>query len=216
MFVHFVFIGEGSSDEGIVPHLESLCIDAGATEVMGTTLDFRRLHNSIGHSVEAKLQVALALEPEANLFFVHRDADARSGSARHEEISSAAIACGCAKPVVCVVPVQETEAWLLLDEVAIRRAVGRPRGTVRLGLPRPNAVERLARPKEKLQKVLELASESTGRRLERVRQDFSLHRRALLQDLPVTGALEYVSSWQRLRDDVRTVLRTGLAGPWPH
>lgn len=212
MIVHFVFIGEGSSDEGMIPHLESLCIEAGATEVTGVAPDFRRLPGSVGHGVEAKLRAALSLEPEANLVFVHRDADGRVGSARYIEIDAAVTACDCEQPVVCVVPIQETEAWLLLDEMAIRRAVGRPRGRVLLGLPAPDAVERMARPKERLREVLELASEATGRRLERVRDDFPLHRRALLQDLPTTGPLEQVPSWQQLRNDLRSALGGGVTG----
>ena len=182
--------GEGSSDDGMIPHLESLCIDAGATEVTGVAPDFRRLPVAIGHSVDAKLKAALALEPEANLVFVHRDADARVGTARYSEIADASAACGGDRPVICVVPIQETEAWLLLDEAAIRRAVGRPRSNVKLELPSPSAVERVARPKERLQQVLERASEATGRRLERIRQDFPLQRRALLEDLPIAGPLE--------------------------
>lgn len=206
MLVHFVFIGEGSSDDGMIPHLESLCIDVGATEVTGIAPDFRRLPSSVGHTVEAKLRAAIALEPEANLIFVHRDADARSGAIRYNQIAAAVTASGCHQPVVCVVPVQETEAWLLLDEVAIRRTVGHPHGTVRLGLPKVNALENVARPKERLQQALERACEETGRRLERVRQDFPLHRRALLQDLPISGPLEQVPSWQRLRSDLKDAL----------
>jgi hypothetical protein len=212
MFIHFVFVGEGPSDDGMISHLESLCIDAGATEVTGVAPDFRRLPKAIGRSVEAKLRAALALEPEANLIFVHRDADGRNGDARYIEIAAAAAACGGDQPVVCVVPIQETEAWLLLDETAIRRAVGRPRGNLRLELPRPAAVERLTRPKERLQQVLERASEATGRRLERIRLDFPLQRRALLQDLPIVGSLEGVPSWRRLRNDLRLVLGAVIDG----
>lgn len=206
MLVHFLFVGEGSSDDGMVPHLESLCIAAGASEVTGVAPDFRRLPRAVGRTVEAKLRAALALEPAANLVFVHRDADARNGTKRYDEIAQAAAACGCHKPVVCIVPIQETEAWLLLDEAAIRRAVGRPRAVVHLDLPSPDQVERTAQPKERLKEVLVRASEATGRRLERVRRDFPLHRKALLQDLLVAGPLERVSSWVRLRDDLRGAL----------
>lgn len=213
MTIHFVFIGEGSSDEGLMPHLANLCIDAGATEVTWAELDFRRLPGSLGHTVEAKINAALVYEPNANLIFVHRDADARCGSDRHREIASAAAACGCARLLVGVVPVQETEAWLLLDEGAIRQVVGRPRGAAPLGLPSPRAVERLARPKERLKAILETASEASGRRLDRVRRDFPVHRRALLQDLPITGPIEQVPSWQRLRDDLRDAIVRILARP---
>lgn len=211
MVVHFVFIGEGSSDDGLIPHLESLCVEAGATEVTGVAPDFRRLPEAIGHSVEARLRAALALEPEANLVFVHRDADGRNGAARRGEVVNAAAACNSNRPVVCVVPIQETEAWLLLDEAAIRRAVGRPQGKVPLGLPKPATVENLARPKEVLQQALQLASEAAGRRLDRIRQDFPLQRRALLQDLPIAGPLEQVPSWTQLRQDLRTAIGEAAA-----
>lgn len=211
MLVQFLFIGEGTSDEGLIPHLESLCVEAGADEAMGVAPDFRRLSKFIGNSVEAKLKAALALEPEANLIFIHRDADGRDGNRRYVQIAEAVHACACNLPIVCVVPIQETEAWLLLDESAIRRAVGRPNGSVALDLPAPSAVERLARPKERLREILAAASETTGRRLERIRQDFPLQRRALLQDLSTEGPLGQVTSWSRLRADLNVSLANMIA-----
>lgn len=211
MLVHFVFIGEGTSDDGMIPHLESLCVEAGANEVMGVAPDFRRLPSAIGHSVAAKLKAALTLEPQANLVFIHRDADGRDATRRYAEIAESVAACVCNLPTICVVPIQETEAWLLLDESAIRRAVGRPNSSVALDLPVPTAVERVARPKERLKEVLVRASEATGRRLERIRQDFPLQRRALLQDLVTGGPLEHVPSWSRLRADLRRTLTEILA-----
>jgi len=55
--------------------------------------------------------------------------------------------------------------------------------------------------------VLERASEASGRRLERVRRDFSQHRRALLQELPTQGPIEDVPSWARLRRDLHVALQ---------
>jgi hypothetical protein len=206
MLVHFVFIGEGTSDDAMISHLESLCVEAGADEATGVAPDFRRLSRAIGHSVEAKLRAALTLEPEANLVFIHRDADGRDGTRRYAEIAESVAACVCNIPIICVVPVQETEAWLLLDESAIRRVVGRPNSNVPLDLPTPTAVERVARPKERLKEILQRASEATGRRLERIRQDFPLQRRALLQDLPTEGPIEHVPSWNRLRAELSSKL----------
>lgn len=202
MLVHFLFIGEGTSDDGLIPHLESLCIEAGAEEATGVAPDFRRLQGAVGRSVGEKLRAALRLEPEANLVFVHRDADGRDAAQRYNEIARAVADCDCKVPVVSVVPVQETEAWLLLDESAIRRAVGKPRGTVDLNLPLPLAIERVANPKERLKQALERASEAAGRRLDRVRQSFPFHRRTLLQDLPTLGEIENIPSWNKLKMDL--------------
>jgi hypothetical protein len=71
------------------------------------------------------------------------------------------------QPAVCVVPVREQEAWLLVDESAIRRAAWNPHGRVRLALPKVKALEGVADPKALLRSALETASEKTGRHLRR-------------------------------------------------
>ena len=202
MRVHFLFVGEGTSDEGLINHLELLCVEAGATEVTGVAPDFDRLPAKVGHTVEDKLRAGALLEPEANLLFVHRDADSRTAEHRYEEIEDAIKKSGTDAIVVALVPIQETEAWLLLDESAIRAVAGNPRGKRALGLPRPNAAERLANPKEHLMRALDRASDKSGQRLRKFRRDFALHRRALLAQLPIGGALVEVSAWVRLREDV--------------
>jgi len=200
--IHFVLVGEGSSDDGLIPHLENLCIELGASEVTGTSLDFQRLGWSMRKTVAAKLLAAIYLEPTANLFFVHRDADRQDPTPRVSEITEAVSRCGLKKPWVSVVPVQETEAWLLLDEEAIRTVAGRPRGRRPLSLPLPREVEAITSPKEKLKEALVHASELSGRRLAKFRREFPTHRHLLLQRLPTGGALFEVKSWSRLRDGV--------------
>ena len=204
--LHFVLVGEGSSDDGLIPHLENLCIEQGATEVTGTAPDFARLPDRVGHTVSAKLAAAIQLEPSANLFFLHRDADARNSTPRYEEITAAVVENGLESEYVAVVPVQETEAWLLTDERAIRRAAYRPNGARPLNLPKPQHIERTANPKEVLRAALVAASELTGRRLERFKRDFSIQRRLLVLQLPVGGSLESLPSWRQLRADVRAAI----------
>jgi Domain of unknown function (DUF4276) len=206
MRIHFVLIGEGSSDDGLIPHLENLCIELGAAEVTGVSPDFQRLEKPFRKTTLARLQAALRLEPTANLFFVHRDADSVDPAARHEEIRHAVEQCSLQKPWIPVVPVQETEAWLLLDETAIRRVAGRPKGKRPLDLPRPRQVESLANPKEKLKDALVQASELSGRRLERFRRDFPNHRRLLLQRLTAGGVLSEIPAWLRLREELGRAL----------
>lgn len=200
MRIHFVLVREGSSDDGLIPHLESLCIELGASEVTGTPLDFQRLERPIRSTVVAKLQAAMKLEPTANLFFIHRDADSRNPAPRYAEIGDAVMQCGLEKPWVALIPVQETEAWLLLDEAAIRTVAGRPSGRRPLNLPRPREVEAISSPKERLKEILVDASGLSGRRLARFRRDFPDHRRLLLQRMPIAGVLSDVQSWVRLRE----------------
>jgi hypothetical protein len=205
MRIHFVLVGEGTSDDGLIPHLETLCILLGADEVTGTAVDFRRLEQP-GHSVQEKLRVAVQLEPAANLFFLHRDADSPNPAPRHGEIAAAAHTVGLPQEWVALVPVQETEAWLLLDEAAIRMVAGKPRGRVPLNLPRASQVESVTNPKERLQEALVAAAEAKGRKLAKLRRDFPDHRRILLQRLPVRGPLLEVPSWVRLKADLAAAI----------
>lgn len=211
MRVHFVLMGEGSSDDGLVPHLENLCVQLGADEVTGTRLDFERLDQPIGRTVEAKLRAAMLLEPSANLFLVHRDADSRDAELRYSEVDDAVRAAKVDTPTIGIVPVQETEAWLLLSEHAIRAVARHPNGRRPLNLPRAQHVEAVARPKERLQAALIEAAEVSGRRLERFRREFPTHRRLLLHRLPSGGPLEHVGSWIRMREELRHFI-TAVAG----
>jgi len=99
-----------------------------------------------------------------------------------------------------------TEAWLLLDEHAIRRTAGRPNGTMALDLPSPGTVEHVPNPKELLRTALEVASGATGRRLARFRRDFSAHRRRLLEGLDHHGPVANLSAWRQLETTVVSVL----------
>ncbi len=207
MNINFVLIAEGASDYALVTHLEALCSYCGATEVTGVALEFERLPASVGRSVLDKLTAAQKAEPGANLFFVHRDADGRDSSSRHQEIRAAVETCQLVVDWVAVVPVQETEAWLLLDETEIRRVARKPRGSVRLELPSPQQVENVANPKERLKVALTEASEASGRRLDRIRRDFSNQRELLARRLSVEGPLSSVPSWVRMRDDLQRIIK---------
>jgi hypothetical protein len=208
-------VGEGPSDEGLIPHLESLCIELGAEEVTGTPIDFQRLVEPVPRTVEGKLRAAMQLEPTANLFFVHRDADGRDPRPRYVEIEDAVRETGLAHEWVPVVPVQETEAWLLLDEAAIREVAGRPRGRVPLHLPKPGKAESMSDPKKRLKEALVAAAELTGRRLEKFQRSFPGHRRLLLQRLPIGGPLLDLPSWVCLRRDLAEALARCTAGAGP-
>lgn len=129
--------------------------------------DLRRLPVPLGNLNE-RIDQALLFYP-CDLLFVHRDAETRSREERVEEIRSAHARCGRPDfPAVCVVPVRMTEAWLLFDESAIRRAAGNPNGRVPLRLP-GGSPETVPDPKDLLHTLLIEASELTGRRRRRFR-----------------------------------------------
>jgi hypothetical protein len=58
-----------------------------------------------------------------------------------------------------------TEAWLLIDETAIKRAAGNRNYKENLSLPNINSLEANTQPKEILQEILRKASGLKGRRL---------------------------------------------------
>jgi len=198
--VSFAFLCEGSSDTGLIAHLETLLVDFGAQEATGMP-DTRK------GTIPARLQQLLTEATEAgiNMVFIHRDSDGPDREGREREIRRGVEESGFPHPFIPVIPVQETEAWLLLDEQAIRDVVA-SKGKQPLGLPKPNAIEGTRNPKEILQKALLAASETSGRRLKKEKNSFSRHRRVLMQRLDPFGAVRNLPSWQCLERDIQRAL----------
>jgi hypothetical protein len=104
------------------------------------------------------------------------------------------------------VPVRETEAWLLFDEGAIRRAAGNPNGVSPLHLPRIAECEQLPDPKSVLFNTLIDASGLKGRRRRSFRPQ---NARARLGDLiDDFSPLRVLSAFQRFEIDVQRVVDT--------
>lgn len=199
--MRFLLACEGQSDAGLIPHIERLIVehsDGGAVE--GESWFH---HSPLEERVRTGMQAA---ENVVDVLFVHRDANSAGADARFQEIARAVEVAGVAVPWVSVVPVRMTEAWLLLDEAAIRKTVGRPNGRAPLDLPTPREAERRANPKQILADAFLAASEATGRREKRIRRDFSSLRRRLLTDLPIDGPVTQLASWTRFRDDTLATL----------
>lgn len=203
MKVRFVLVCEGSSDAGLVPHLQSLCVKCGASEAIGSWPDMSRLRKP-PKGLRDRLSTAIGLEPSVNLVFAHRDADSADESCRIAEIGTSAQ--GLRVQTVPVVPIRETEAWLLLNEAAIRAIVENPSATTGLNLPRPQDVERVPDPKRKLKEALTLASGLRGRRLQELKKDFPRHRARLLERLDCEVLHSLVPAWQRLEQRTRDAL----------
>jgi hypothetical protein len=200
--VTFVLLREGTSDEGLVPHLRELLIRSGVDEVLGTPREY-------GGSVEARLRQVVKEEADTAIVFVHRDSDSRSSESRRREITEAAERVAELHSIVVpLVPIQELEAWLLLDDAAIRSVVGRPSSTAPLGLPRAGMVESVADPKKVLAEACIAASEASGRRLKDERRKFPVRRRVLLERLDIDGPVRGLSAWQELERDISNAVAT--------
>jgi hypothetical protein len=69
-----------------------------------------------------------------------------------------------------------TEAWLLIDEAAIRAAADNPSGVTQLTLPPIAALEECPDPKALLESLILTASEKSGRRLAQLKRDVASRR----------------------------------------
>jgi hypothetical protein len=157
-----------------------------------------------GHALETRLPQAMRLFP-CDVLLVHRDAEGTSPAEREAEVKRALANAKVQVPVVCVVPVRMTEAWLLVNERAIRAAVGNPNGGAGLKLPTPDQVESVPA-KDRLIAALEAATELGVNRRRRFQPLQYRHRVA--EELLDLTCLRALPSFQRFEQ----VLRHCLAG----
>ncbi len=107
---------------------------------------------------------------------------------------------------VAVVPLQETESWLLLDESEIRKAAENPSGSVPLEIPTPTTVENIADPKARLARMILLASEQTGRRRDQIKKKVEQKRTLLIRRLDPEGLVSGVPSWSQMFVDLKAII----------
>ncbi|MFC0862136.1 hypothetical protein ACFHYQ_07485 [Sphaerimonospora cavernae] len=207
MTVRVLFLGEGTSDGGIIPQIEVIAARLGI-DIAVTDPDLSRLPKPPGRAVSDKLRAVLDIDGEYELIAVHRDADRDGRQVRLTEIATAIQTHAPGTAHAAIVPVRMTEAWLLMDEAELRTIAGNPNGKMRLSLPSPNKVESVPDPKTVLKEKLALASGLSGRKLEKFNQRFSQHRRLLLERIDPSGPITDVSSWQHFIADMETGLKS--------
>ena len=103
MTVRFLLICEGSSDAAFVLHIQRVLIHCGATEADGTA-SYR------GRSISGKIRLGMQQYGDADLLFVHRDADSAGADARYTEIHRGVSGAGYRGDWVGIVPVRMMEA----------------------------------------------------------------------------------------------------------
>lgn len=192
-------VAEGSSDQVLVPLIEFV-LDEHCSVPHVTTF----ATDSIAGPLRDRVARALDLYP-CDLLFVHRDADRAPVAEREAEIRAAVRMVG-APVAVCVIPVRMTEAWLLVDEMAIRRAAGNVAGTANLGIPPRARLELQADPKGILFGALERASEWGANRLRRF--DRNKARRQVSGFMDDPSVLRTLPSFVLFEDQVRDFFHT--------
>ena len=129
MPLKYTIVTDGSSDRALMPILDWLCRENFNRPVEGQWFDPRPF-GPPSLTLEAQINTALDLFP-CDILFIHRDAEGDRPQDRYQEIHEAAqilVQRTYNIPHICVVPVRMTEAWLLFDEKAIRKAAGNPNG----------------------------------------------------------------------------------------
>ncbi|MCY7358088.1 MAG: hypothetical protein LH609_11635 [Rudanella sp.] len=167
--ITYTLLGDGTSDKALLPII-NWTIRKWHPDVLiqAQWADFSRLPVP-PKSLPDRMKQALELYP-CDWLFVHRDAEKQPVNDRQSEIEEAWKSIGSsytAHTVVGITPVRMTEAWLLLEEKAIRLAASNPSGKQPLVLPSLKMLESVTDPKHTLQQLLREASGLNQRRLQK-------------------------------------------------
>ncbi len=203
--LQFTLTTDGSFDRVLLNHLSWILRNQLGNRIalQSRWADLRSLRKN-PKSLADKIQIAVELYP-CDLLFVHRDAEGSDPSKRYEEIEDAVSTAGVHMPYVPVVPVRMTEAWLLLDECAVRSAAGNPNGQAVIDVP-VKSPEEMADPKIFLHKALRTASELKGRRL----RDFNVVRAShrIAGYIDDYSPIRKLRAFNRLEEQIADALRS--------
>ena len=209
--LRYTLVADGSSDSCLLPILTWLLRECcGGRPIQGEYADLRRLPRP-PRTLSERIDRGVELYP-CDLLFVHRDAERERVEDRIAEICRALKKTKAATlPVICVVPVRMQEAWLLIDDVALRHAAGNPNGREPLNLPSVGTLDALPDAKGVLHELLRKASGLQGRRLASFNERLSVHRVA--ESIEDFRPLNRLNAFQRLAADVA---RTAREQGWSH
>ena len=203
--IAFVLVAEGTSDQVLLPVLEWLLKRHVLNfAVRPQFADLSKVPQK-PKGLKDKIKVTLNLyENNCDLLFIHRDADTGSYEKRLNEIKTAIDQITDFNSLnIPVIPVRMTEAWLLLNENAIRRAAGNPSGNERLTLPGIKECERIADPKALLFDLLRRASGLKGRKLKNFSE--SISRRRVSNLIDDFAPLRSLTAFQNLEELIEQV-----------
>lgn len=159
--------------------------------------------------LDLRILKALELYP-CDIVFVHRDAE----SSRQDDYQSRLIQIqesydrtnqfGAMSKLVKVVPVRMMEAWLLINEYAIKMASGNRNNRMDLNLPPIIRLETIPDPKKMLDDLIKGASGLHSRRLDKLNVREAVHRVA--ENIDDFSKLRQLSAFIRFEEDLRKVL----------
>lgn len=187
---------------------EELCARRGEGRLeIGDILELDDPAERRDESREERITAAASNARDAwHILFIHADGASQSIRARDDQVDPAirrlAAELGAGHGSVAVIPVRETEAWLLADGNALRQAFGTCRTDADLGIPiNSREVERIADPKQVLDAVCAMA---TNRR--RGRQKKASAYFEIIGELVSMAELEKVPAFKIMHDELSGAL----------
>ncbi len=204
--LRYTLLADGSSDRALLPLLTWLMrCHLPNCAIQPQWSDLRRLRKELRDEFPKRIRQSLELYP-CELLFIHRDAEKEPRQNRVDEIFRAIKDIDALKPIplVCVIPVHMTEAWLLFDIKALRKAASNPNGKISLQLPDLKRLENEPDPKAVLYELLRQASELSSRRLRNFAESERVYRLAeLIDDF---SPLRTLPAFAELESEVREVI----------
>lgn len=204
--INYVFLTDGSSDQALKPIIDwTLRTHFPHHSINGEWFDFRTLP-IVPKGIKNRIIKALQ-STNTNLLIIHRDAERNPWQSRKEEIERVLNSLkknGIKIPQnLAVIPIRMLEAWLLIDEKAIRKASDNPNGKVQLNMPPVKKLESLPDPKSLLYDLLTTASEKTPRRLKNFRVNHRVH--LVAEYLENFEALRKLSAFEKFETEVQSL-----------
>lgn len=202
--LNYTLVSDGTSDRALIPIINWLIRHNGYDGALeGTCVDYRLFQPlNTGNRLADRILYALKYFP-CELLFVHRDSERKGFIERTKEITEALEIVFRSNPSipnvpnVPIIPVRMTEAWLLIQEDAIRYAAGNLSGLTPIILPELNTLEHIPQPKTILHELIVQASGLNARRRRTFIPERFVHRVTeyiddftLLRSLPAFRALE--------------------------
>lgn len=203
----YTLVADGPSDRALLPIIDWVLRRCGPEPPQLSERQFLdpRVLDATPHGLRDKIRRALELFP-CDVLFVHRDAETATRQERVDEIEHS-LPPG-STPHICLVPVRMTEAWLLIDEHAIRTAAGNPNGTHPLDLPAVGTIEAIPDPKQMLRDLLLQATALHGRRRENFKSEIGRRVCRVAELIEDFRLLHNLPAFQEFGHDTERVVAT--------
>lgn len=204
--ITYTLLSDGSSDKALMPIIEwTIRQNYPKLLIQGAWANLSNLKYP-PKSLTDRISKAINLYP-CDLLFVHRDSEKESIEQREEEVIDA-----CKNlpdqfnehRTVAVIPMRMMEAWLLIDEKAVKIAAGNPNSKYMAEIPSLKNLESLSNPKSLLHEKLRQASGLRGRQLDRFNVNRAVH--LIAENITDFSPLKALKSFQKFEEKITNVL----------